>query len=445
MKSLRNRIVHIKDDSVSSETAVLKERKFHCNYCDKKFLGSNDLRKHIRTHTNERPYICGECHQGFKQAGTLSNHIKSIHSKMNDLFVCYLCNQSFVLKDRLKLHLRKHTGEKPYQCQLCNKTFARGSQLNQHQRVHDKLKPFACDMCEARFTCSQNLRLHQNSHMNVKPYTCELCGNRFTRRDALRKHFRNFHDNIKAFHCPICNKDFKGHLPQHLRTHTKTKPHVCAVCNTSFAQRSQLIVHQRIHSGERPYRCRVCWKAFAHSTALKLHQRRHTGEKPFVCAVCHSGFTQVPHLKKHMLRIHKIDKPYWCDWCKESYMTKKELQDHQECCANKPVKVKEEQDAGETPMTLSKMRLLLAILLKKISTSERLNELGFNKRLIDDVLISSILYSGRVPCVEKGLSTAQKLKNNIKILLDWTVPDDYMAKFKTEQRSIEELLEELTS
>ncbi|KAL1517513.1 hypothetical protein ABEB36_001269 [Hypothenemus hampei] len=423
----------------------IQERKFQCSVCEKKFLGSNDLRKHLRVHTDERPYVCGECHQAFRQAGTLKNHIRSKHCKLNGFFVCEICNQSFALKDRLKLHQRKHTGEKPYSCESCKKTFARGGQLAQHMRVHDRLKPYSCDLCEAKFTCSQNLRLHKNTHLQLKPYTCDLCGKSFTRRDALVKHLRNFHENIKAFHCPICNKKFKGHLPQHLRTHTKTKPHECSVCGTSFAQRSQLVVHQRIHSGERPYRCKVCWKAFAHSTALKLHQRRHTGEKPFQCVICLSGFTQIPHLKKHMLKIHNMNKAYYCDWCKEFYTTKKELQEHREACKSKPTKNEDDELQGETPMSLSKMRLLLAILLRKISTTERLTELGFNKRLIDDVLISSIIYSGRLPCVDKGLSTAMKLKNNIRILLEWTVPDEYMEKFNNEQRSTEELLEELTS
>lgn len=422
-----------------------KERKHKCETCQKTFLGSNDLRKHQRVHTDERPYICGECDLGFKQNGTLKNHIQSKHCKLNGFYVCEICNQTFALKDRLKLHQRTHTGEKPYSCELCDKKFARGGQLSQHMRVHDKQRPFSCDMCAARFTCAQNLRLHNNRHLQLKPYTCDQCGKSFTRRDALIKHLRNFHENIKAFHCPICKKDFKGHLPQHLRTHTKTKPHKCASCGTAFAQRSQLIVHQRKHSGERPYRCKVCWKGFAHSTALKMHQRRHTGEKPFTCMVCHSGFTQISHLKKHMNRLHNIDKPYHCHWCKEFYTSKKELVEHQETCLKKPLKDEKDLDGEPTPMSLSKMRLLLAILLKKISTAERLTELGFNKRLIDEVLISSIIYSGRAPCVEKGLSPAMKLKNNIKILLEWTVPDEFMDKFKTQQRSMEELLEELTS
>ena len=41
-------------------------------------------------------------------------------------------------------------------------------------------------------------------------------------------------------------------------------------------------------------------------------------------------------------------------------------------------------------MPMEKMRTLLALLLKKISTPGRLKKLGFGTRLIDDVLKESI-------------------------------------------------------
>lgn len=70
---------------------------------------------------------------------------------------------------------------------------------------------------------------------------------------------------------------------------------------------------------------------------------------------------------------------------------------------------------------------------------------GFNKRLIDDILIDSLESSGHVPCKDDSMSVAEKLKVNVQLFLEWTVPPQFMEKFKTEQKSTEELLEELTS
>ena len=96
-------------------------------------------------------------------------------------------------------------------------------------------------------------------------------------------------------------------------------------------------------------------------------------------------------------------------------------------------------------MPLEKMRTLLALLLKKISTPGRLKKLGFGTRLIDDVLKESIKASGRTPIEDGSLSEQSLLKKNIRILLDWTIPEDYMSYFKAENKNIDEILEELAT
>ena len=96
-------------------------------------------------------------------------------------------------------------------------------------------------------------------------------------------------------------------------------------------------------------------------------------------------------------------------------------------------------------MTLERMRMLLAILLKRISTPNRLRKLGYGTRLIDIVLVKSIESSGRKPVVDVTLDTRTLLKKNIEILLDWTIPREFMDRFRKEKKTVEEIIEELTS
>lgn len=52
------------------------ERRFECSYCMATFYRRNDLTRHERAHTGERPYHC-ECGQGFTRTDLLSRHKQS--------------------------------------------------------------------------------------------------------------------------------------------------------------------------------------------------------------------------------------------------------------------------------------------------------------------------------------------------------------------------------
>ncbi|XP_061429083.1 ras-responsive element-binding protein 1-like isoform X3 [Lethenteron reissneri] len=52
--------------------------------------------------------------------------------------VCEVCNKRFWSLQDLTRHMRSHTGERPYKCDTCERTFTLKHSLVRHRRIHDK-------------------------------------------------------------------------------------------------------------------------------------------------------------------------------------------------------------------------------------------------------------------------------------------------------------------
>ncbi|XP_024135551.1 ras-responsive element-binding protein 1 isoform X2 [Oryzias melastigma] len=54
--------------------------------------------------------------------------------------ICSVCGKRFWSLQDLTRHMRSHTGERPYKCQTCERTFTLKHSLVRHQRIHQKLR-----------------------------------------------------------------------------------------------------------------------------------------------------------------------------------------------------------------------------------------------------------------------------------------------------------------
>ncbi|XP_038600389.1 GDNF-inducible zinc finger protein 1-like [Tachyglossus aculeatus] len=113
--------------------------KYSCNLCLQLFSNRQNLLQHrLTVHSDQRRFPCAICGKRFKRRKDISDHIRRVHEKKRTPQACPYCDKLISSKCGLTVHIRTHTGEKPYKCGYCPACFAQRSAYNTHVRkIHE--------------------------------------------------------------------------------------------------------------------------------------------------------------------------------------------------------------------------------------------------------------------------------------------------------------------
>ncbi|XP_063912581.1 zinc finger protein 415-like [Zophobas morio] len=175
-----------------------KGKRFHCNFCDKKYDSISHLKVHLDVHKNERRHLCYHCGKSFNYAVSLKYHLRLHYDKK---FVCNYCGLKYRMPNTLKRHLRTHTKDKPYNCGYCPKRFSsRGEQVS-HEMLHTGVRPFHCEYCGKGYIKHGNLKEHHLTHSG--PHQCNFCSKTFIDMKFLKIHMKRAHKDDDIVELPI--------------------------------------------------------------------------------------------------------------------------------------------------------------------------------------------------------------------------------------------------
>ncbi|KAL1005135.1 hypothetical protein UPYG_G00054970 [Umbra pygmaea] len=152
------------------------ERPYQCSVCGMRFNQKGNLKTHFKVHTGGDPSLLADMEAALclpestdqplgdrRKAGRPPRCLdqrdeeethnvpapnseesqnprepqkNATYPRRDKNLLCPECGKTYPREYDLKVHLRTHTGERPYQCDECGKTFVRKQGLRQHRRSH---------------------------------------------------------------------------------------------------------------------------------------------------------------------------------------------------------------------------------------------------------------------------------------------------------------------
>lgn len=193
------------------------------------------------------------------------------------------------------------------------------SNRTKQQINFSRQKTYICDFCSTTFTLKRLLLRHlKQEHISkilpspystrrkCEDYKCNQCNEVFTKLMFYRSHIRRIHpeqmlirqkekDENSVNLCDICGRGFDkiNALYCHRRTHTKSRPYTCTICNKNFTLPTHLTEHMNVHAGKK-IKCmhENCDREYSYQSAMTRHYKVcHTLNQDYQCEFCPKRFS----------------------------------------------------------------------------------------------------------------------------------------------------------
>ncbi|EZA51198.1 Ras-responsive element-binding protein [Ooceraea biroi] len=354
------------NDSSSSKKRKKKKKSAYsmapnrviCPFCQRPFPWTSSLRRHILTHTGQKPYQCAHCSHHFTTKSNCDRHLLRKHkTKANKMR-----RRNNSSSPDVQLAVNNNSGnnssgnnsntfsmrnvpERPYKCNQCpSSTFSTLGNLKKHRTTkHRKAS------CRSESSDQQNSPPQCSAQNDQSDYESRSSSTSENMENSCTSGTTRSNRNTS----PPVNEISKSRRSPRSSPGPGDVPFKCYLCESGFQERQDCLDHIKINH-ERSYEmlmakgalehmsidanedqisaaqqhpsdgeekkgrnfpdysnrkvvCAFCMRRFWSAEDLRRHMRTHTGERPFKCDICCRKFTLKHSMLRHRKKHESVD------------------------------------------------------------------------------------------------------------------------------------------